>query len=109
MRRAASHLAPLALLVFLPSLLVAKPEPTQTHDRGVQSLAIASSLPRASQLALPRRATPVQISPVAADPHPFVKEFYGVDSGTQLAAPPASPAGSSTPISALPSSLSHPE
>ena len=111
MRRAAAHLASLALLVFLPSLLVAKAEPTQTYNRGVQSLAVLTTLPRAYQIAPPRSATqPVQLSPVIADPNAFIKEFYGTTPEPQSASSAASaPITEFTPVSVIPAIVSQPQ
>ena len=114
MRRAAAHLASLALLVFLPSLLVAKAEPMQTHHSGMQSLAVPSTLPRGHQIAPPRSATqPVQLSPVIADPNAFAKEFYPATRVTpelQSASPAASaPTTLFTPVFVIHAIVSQPK
>ena len=79
MRRAAVvHLTSLALLVFLPSLVVAKAEPTQMYKRGLQVEVMKLSLPRASGLAIPRSATlPVPSLLPTTIQHSFANEFYG--------------------------------
>jgi hypothetical protein len=79
MRRAAAiHLTSLALLVFLPSLIVAKAEPTQLYKRGLQVEVLDPSLPRTSGLAIPRSATlPVPSFLPTTIQHSFANEFYG--------------------------------
>lgn len=100
-RRAAVRLTSLALLVFLPSLVVAKAESKQICKRGLQIEVLKATLPRASVFANPRGAArPVQHSLPAPIQHSFVNEFYGSDLARELPA-----AKESTPISALPRSL----
>src|SRR5438105_14616440 len=96
MRRAALFLFPVALLVSLPPLVVAKTEQAQIYKRGLRVEAVKASLPRASTSARPRSATqPVSISIPAFASHTFLNEFYGLGAAAKA---PVVPVTASTPV-----------